>query len=160
MSERETDYMPEIMMDIRRLYESLQKFDMIAADALGLNLTDLRGVNILGDGPLTPKEIGQRLGLTSGSVTTLIDRLERVNAVDRQPVNDRRSIHVVLKPEFCDRARDVYRHLGESIANEMKNAGLLDDRSARRMSATLLSGVEGAVANLRGGDYTSSRDKH
>lgn len=160
MSEKPTNYVPDVMMDIRKLYESLQKFDMLAAAALGVNLTDLRGVNILGDGPLTPKEIGQRLGLTSGSVTTLIDRLERVDAVDRQRADDRRSIHVVLKPAFYDRARDVYRHLDESLTKEMKRAGLVDDPSARRMSATLLSGIEGAVINLVGENETLNRDEH
>lgn len=100
MPEKETNCAPEIMMDIRQLYEGLQKFDMLAAAELGVNLTDLRAINIPGDGPLTPKEIAQRLSLTSGSITTLIDRLEKVDAVDRQRVDDRRSIHVVLKQAF------------------------------------------------------------
>lgn len=160
MPEKETHYAPEIMMDIRQLYEGLQKFDKLAAAELGVNLTDLRAINILGDGPLTPKEIGQRLSLTSGSITTLIDRLEKVDAVDRQRVDDRRSIHVVLKQAFYDRARNVYRHLGESITSEMKSADLLDDASAKRMSTAVVSGIQRAVTNLVGTDETSHGDKH
>jgi DNA-binding MarR family transcriptional regulator len=48
-------------------------------------------------GPLTQRELGERLLLTSGGVTMLVDRLERAGWVTRRPhPSDRRSVVVEL----------------------------------------------------------------
>ena len=45
------------------------------------------------DGALTQRELGQRLALTSGGVTVLVDRLERAGWVRREPhPSDRRAV--------------------------------------------------------------------
>jgi DNA-binding MarR family transcriptional regulator len=46
--------------------------------------------------PLTPRQLQERLGLTSGAITALIDRLERVGCVAAPPPTDRRSVLVAL----------------------------------------------------------------
>jgi DNA-binding MarR family transcriptional regulator len=57
-------------------------------------------------GALTPRELQQRLGLTSGAITALIDRLERVGWVARTPnPDDRRSVLVELSEMAHDAAR-------------------------------------------------------
>ena len=49
------------------------------------------------DGALTQRELGQRLALTSGGVTVLVDRLERAGWVRREPhPADRRAVLLVL----------------------------------------------------------------
>jgi len=51
------------------------------------------------DGPLTQRDLGERLSLTSGAVTMLVDRLERVGWVHRRPhPSDRGYILVELSP--------------------------------------------------------------
>lgn len=61
--------------------------------ALRVADADLAAVEHLeADGPLTQRELGERLLLTSGGVTVLVDRLERAGWVSRQPhPTDRRS---------------------------------------------------------------------
>ena len=108
------------MGHVRRLYEALQRFDVLAAKALSLKLTELRCVNILGAGELTPSEIGQKLGLTSGSVTALVDRLEAKRIVKREGRHDRRSVAVSLLPEFRAEAQKVFAILGAQIRKELK----------------------------------------
>lgn len=50
-------------------------------------------------GPLTQRELGERLLLSSGGVTVLVDRLERAGWVTRGPhPSDRRSVIVELAP--------------------------------------------------------------
>ena len=70
------------------------------ARALGIGLTDLDAIEHLElDGPLTQKELGDRLLLTSGAVTLLVDRLERLGAVQRRAhPSDRRVTLVQLLP--------------------------------------------------------------
>jgi DNA-binding MarR family transcriptional regulator len=51
------------------------------------------------DGPLTQRELGDRLLLTSGGVTVLVDRLERAGWVSRHPhPSDRRAVVVEPSP--------------------------------------------------------------
>lgn len=132
------------MAEVRQLYAAMQRFDSIAADALGVNLTDLRCINALRDGELTPGEIGSRLGLTSGSVTALVDRLERLGAVRRIPVPDRRSVSVQLSSEFRGKAMNVYGELGDRITRKLK-AAKLPPETVREVLAALVAGVEQAA---------------
>jgi DNA-binding MarR family transcriptional regulator len=68
------------------------------ARSAGLSTLDLHALEHLEhSGPLTPRELERRLGLTSGAVTALVDRLERVGWVGRSPhPTDRRSVLVAL----------------------------------------------------------------
>jgi DNA-binding MarR family transcriptional regulator len=55
--------------------------------------------HLAGSNGLTPSELGQRLGLSSGGVTVLVDRLEGAGHVERHPhPQDRRKRIVSLTP--------------------------------------------------------------
>src|SRR4029450_798853 len=64
------------------------------ARKVGINSSDLECLAlILLNGPSTAGEIARRPGLTSGAVTGLIDRLERLGLVERTAdANDRRKV--------------------------------------------------------------------
>lgn len=66
------------------------------------------------DGPLTPNEINAHLHLTSGSVTSLLDRLEQRGLVTRGPhPTDRRKVLVSI----TDAGRELVDwHLPETVA--------------------------------------------
>lgn len=100
---RETDrdrLAEDIEAAMRRLSVESQKLAHAFADRHDLHFTDFDAlVNVMdaerNGTPLTPGELGVRLGLTSGATTAVIDRLERRGHVrrDRDP-NDRRKIHI------------------------------------------------------------------
>jgi hypothetical protein len=71
------------------------------AGALGIGLTDLDALEHLErSGPLTQRELGSRLLLTSGGVTMLVDRLEGLGLVRRRPhPTDRRVTLAEIAPE-------------------------------------------------------------
>jgi DNA-binding MarR family transcriptional regulator len=93
-------------------------FQHLAAAQHGFGITDMKTLSILlREGPMTAGEIGNRVRLTSGSVTTLIDRLERRDLVKRQPhANDRRKVIVTVNQEKLAAGDDVYRSIGEAFA--------------------------------------------
>lgn len=92
----------------------------------GLNETDLRLVFFLGVntcGGVTPKQAGEYLELSTGAVTSLVDRLERRGHLERQPnPSDRRSVLVQLTDsgrEIAATIGGVYRSVfRESIPTE------------------------------------------
>lgn len=65
---------------------------------------------------LTPTELGGRLGLSSGAVTALVDRLERAGYAERRPnPNDRRSSVVRLRPAELGEATRHMRPVREDL---------------------------------------------
>jgi DNA-binding MarR family transcriptional regulator len=80
----------------------LQRDRMRAALArrAGISSTDLDALEHLeADGPLTQRDLGERLSLTSGAVTMLVDRLEKAGWVHRHPhPGDRRYVLIELSP--------------------------------------------------------------
>jgi DNA-binding MarR family transcriptional regulator len=68
------------------------------ASQAGISPADLDALEHLeADGPLTQRQLGERLSLTSGAVTMLVDRLERAGWVQRRPhPTDRRYVLVEL----------------------------------------------------------------
>ena len=88
----------EITNDLRRYSVDAQHIGHAFAGLHGLNPTDLQALiavmdaELLGD-PITPGRLGEQLNLSSGSVTALIDRLERAGHIRRdRDTADRRKV--------------------------------------------------------------------
>lgn len=91
----------DLMMEIRKFTrESLMLQQAISQEA-GLNPTDAECLDYLMEmGPSTAGALGKATGLTTGAITSLIDRLERSGFVKRSAdPNDRRKVIVSLIPE-------------------------------------------------------------
>jgi DNA-binding MarR family transcriptional regulator len=77
----------------------------------GLNATDTRFVfflNAAGGRGVTPKQAGEYLELTTGAMTSLIDRLEKHGHIERRPnPEDRRSVLLHLTRSGTAVAREV-----------------------------------------------------
>src|SRR5687767_1822383 len=87
------------------------------ADYIGLHQTDQTCIDLLDwTGPLTAGEIGTHLGLSSGAVTGLVDRLEAGRWVrrERDPA-DRRRVIVHLSTERGAELWALYQPLAETI---------------------------------------------
>jgi DNA-binding MarR family transcriptional regulator len=93
---------------IRRFAAHSVLLHSVIAEALGLHVTDLRALWLLGEAPRTAGELADELGLTSAAVTALVDRLERNGYAARQRSNtDRRKVTIQADPE---RLREVDSH--------------------------------------------------
>ena len=88
----------------------LQRDRMRAALArqAGISPSDLDALEHLeADGALTQRDLGDRLFLTSGAVTMLVDRLERAGWVHRRPhPSDRRYVLIELSSTAAASAPD------------------------------------------------------
>ena len=76
---------------------AVDDFDREVARLLGINETDLRCLEILmqEEQEATPRLLADRLGLTTGSVTTMLDRLQKIGYITRSPhPSDRRRVIV------------------------------------------------------------------
>jgi DNA-binding MarR family transcriptional regulator len=92
---------------MRRTGSLMQLVGQAAADRVGINSTDLNCLNILSfSGHMTAGELAKATGLTTASITGVIDRLEQAGFVTRErDPHDRRRVVVTIS---LDRAmRDV-----------------------------------------------------
>jgi len=85
-------------------------FNARVADQLGLGVSDMQFMTyLMQDGPLSPGRLSELSGLKSGSVTGVIDRLERAGYVHRErDESDRRKVRVVLNAERLQSAESPY----------------------------------------------------
>lgn len=99
----------------RKLSTRTVLFHQAAAQALGLFPTDLKSADILNEaGPMTAGELG-KTGLSTGSVTALVDRLEKAGYVAREKdPDDRRRVIIVPLTASKKHVKDLFRSLSES----------------------------------------------
>ncbi len=98
-------------VEVAAYQESNDAFDDAAARLLKVNRTDLRclGLLVYDIGPTTPGVLASRLGLTAGSVTTMLDRLERMGYVTRvRDPDDRRKVVISPTEQIVARALEIY----------------------------------------------------
>jgi DNA-binding MarR family transcriptional regulator len=110
-------------------------FDNLAAARLGVNRTDMHCLNTIENaGGLTAGQLATAVGLTTGAVTGVIDRLERAGLARRVPdAEDRRRVKLEVTPAFYERAAEIWGPVHadwhETIASEFTSAEL--ERIAR-----------------------------
>src|SRR4051794_38555847 len=120
MSRRKRQLFEELLAEVRMSQNATDRFDQAVADALGMNRTDMRCTDVLDrEGPVTAGRLAEATGLTSGAITTVIDRLERAGFARRlSDPADRRRVLVELTPEARERASRFYAshaELGEQL---------------------------------------------
>lgn len=97
------DIKHETMMAARENGINTVMFRNAMGRKLGLNITESDCLSFLGiKGTATPTEISHYTGLTTGSTTTMLDRLEKKNFIRRKAnPNDRRGILVEINEEYA-----------------------------------------------------------
>lgn len=98
-NEKHAELLAAVTVAARRHYVAYTLFNQALAHRLGLHPTDLQclGLLELETEPLSTGEIAKLIGLTSGSATRLVDRLEKAGFIERVPdPQDRRKALVSL----------------------------------------------------------------
>lgn len=88
-------------------YEKFADWEDCVADQVGLTPRQAHAVAELGEqGPVRMKPLADRLGVTTGTLTILADRLENLGLIRRVPdPGDRRATTIVL----TDQGQSVYQ---------------------------------------------------
>ncbi|MET9518455.1 MarR family winged helix-turn-helix transcriptional regulator [Streptomyces sp. NPDC002994] len=145
----------ELTAESRRYMASYALFSQAVADHLGLHPTDLQCLNLLNleTGPVTIGRVAELTGLTTGSATRLVDRLERAGYLTRRrDTQDRRRVLVEAVPERMAEFGAVWEKLSGRWA-EMFDA--YDDDELALIIAHMRRTVEVSAAQverLRGGE--------
>ncbi|HEX8048306.1 MarR family winged helix-turn-helix transcriptional regulator [Rhizobium sp.] len=110
----------ELIQTTTRLTDALRKSSALAlmvshnvAAKVGLNMTDLECLDIIQmSGSVTAGELARRTGLSTGAMTTAIDRLVHAGYAERQDdPNDRRKVLVTTRAEHMQTLWQIYAPL-------------------------------------------------
>jgi DNA-binding MarR family transcriptional regulator len=105
-----SDLIGTLIWEIRATQAAVDAVDDAFADYLGVNRTDARCLDILErDGPMPAGELARAVGLTTGAVTAVLDRLERAGYARRtRDREDRRRVLVDVTPKVRRAAEEVF----------------------------------------------------
>jgi len=108
-----TDLQENFTLRMRGLGTRTVVYQQNVAASLGLYNNDYLSVDILHEkGPITAGELSKLTGLATGSVTALIDRLEKNGFVRREnDPNDRRKVIIVPLYENKEEVSNTYHPL-------------------------------------------------
>ena len=128
----------------RRLGSISTLYAMATAEHLGLNLSDMLCLGILSvAGPISPGQLATLIGLSTGSVTGLVDRLERLDLVRRErDEEDRRRIVLHLN---TDRAKEIGQAFIPMLEAGWKHLEQFSDDELRVLSRY----TEGAIGHMQ-----------
>ncbi|MEM1144704.1 MAG: MarR family transcriptional regulator [Pseudomonadota bacterium] len=100
----------------RELHAAVDQLDSSVAKMVGISRNDLRCLNLLETEPRSPGAIAVALKLTTGSVTTLLDRLESLDLVERRPApHDRRALLIYPTAKCFQEIGPVYKSFALSL---------------------------------------------
>jgi DNA-binding MarR family transcriptional regulator len=109
-SESLDDLRKNLALEAQAHQAAVDAVDAAAAAYLQVNRTDLRCLEILTQNDsVLPSQLAVQLGLTTGSVTAMLDRLERLGYVTRSAdPADRRKVVVRITPKATRKAAKIY----------------------------------------------------
>lgn len=107
----------ELMDSIRKLTRSTLILQHVIAGKIGLHVTDAECIDFLKEmGPSTAGELAKATRLTTGAITSVIDRLEKAGFVKRiADKTDRRKVIVTILPKNNLRAKVYYDGLAGDV---------------------------------------------
>jgi DNA-binding MarR family transcriptional regulator len=106
--DRREEVLAEFAREVRRFNGLGASFFRAAAGRIKMNVTDLQVIDLLDlSGPATAGQLAEVMGLTTGAITGMIDRLEKAGLVrgERDPEDGRRVI--VRLTTSADAMRDL-----------------------------------------------------
>jgi len=163
-AESRDDVLSEVAEELRLSGVTNDIADQVVADFLGLNRTDTRCLDIIErlDG-VSAGRLASEAGLSTGAVTTVLDRLERAGYARRvQDPGDRRRVLVELTPAARRELQQLYAPLTNATMRQlegyttdevslvrdfMRDNRRLNEAHAERVRARRRFGQEGEAAS-------------
>jgi DNA-binding HxlR family transcriptional regulator len=143
----------DFLLAIRRTGSIMQLLSQASADRIGINATDLNCLNIVAlTGHLTAGELARQTGLSTASITGVLDRLEEGGFVRRvRDPHDRR--RVIVELAYGPGLREIGPTFGPVVKAWRATAATYSDDELRLLlefQGKLEEIMRGQLARLRG----------
>ena len=107
----------DLMTSIRKLTRSSLMLQQAIAEKMNLNASDAECIDFLAEmGPATAGDLAKVTRLTTGAVTSVIDRLEKAGLVKRKnDPHDRRKVIIHIVPRKHEKANRLYAAMATDV---------------------------------------------
>lgn len=115
MASKREELLDALIQEMPWYVSAATRYQIAVADQLGMPLTDVHAIGALLEiGPAGVRRLADLMGMTTGAVTRLVDRLERAGYVSRStdPADRRRVVVQVVPERIADIGR-YYEPIGE-----------------------------------------------
>ena len=158
-ADRRAALLEQVMHEARRGGSIGTLHNRAAADLVGMNQTDWDCLDVLDwTGPITAGDLAKRVGLTSGAITGVLDRLEKAGLARRvADPGDRRRVIVELtvdptSPPTDERQAALHESFGQLAAEMVRVSEEFDADQLEAILRWLKAGndaVERSTARMR-----------
>ena len=115
-----------VMMELRALSTAQDRLDHYAMRQFGINRTDLRALDLIGQAGVTsPTALADALGMSTGATSTVLDRLEAAGYARREPDPSHRRRTLVRQTPRAEELGQVI--FGPVIAGTLSEAAAYPD---------------------------------
>jgi DNA-binding MarR family transcriptional regulator len=136
----------EIQQRMIRFIAGVILYNHAVSAKVGLGASDSQFMTLLQTyGPLTPRQLAEHTGLTSGTITGVIDRLESHGFVTREadPADRRKVVVTPSVQAIQEKLVPLYVEQGESMQSVLATRS---EAELRTISAFLADAIDNAVA--------------
>jgi DNA-binding MarR family transcriptional regulator len=144
--------------EFRRLSTATILFHQAIADRLGMHVTDHKCADILlQTGPITAGELARRTGLTTGTMTAVIDRLENAGFVRRakDPGDRRRVLIEPLRERIEEKIGPLFASMARAMAELCAEYSTQELAIIRDFTARAHQGAYEEIRKLREGSESA-----
>jgi DNA-binding MarR family transcriptional regulator len=145
------DLLAEVAEEAPRQAAAGVRLSIAIAHQLGLSLADVQCMGLLVDGPSAPSHLAERLGLTTGAMTKVLDRLERVGYISRAAdPSDRRRVVIAAEPAGLAELGRYYGPMGERMAEYVSGRTATELETILAFMRAGREAAEQEIARVRG----------
>ena len=148
-----------LFAEVRASQVATDALDQAVAERFGLNRTDARALDVLDqhEGPITAGELAQAMHLTTGAITSVIDRLEQAGWAKRvRDPEDRRRVLVAVTAKVKTIGDTIYGSDDDVIAsfpdytNEQLELLIDFTRAGREWTEARIANAQAQTRDTRG----------
>lgn len=160
-SRKRLELLAALNEEFRELSTVTILFHQAIADRLGMHLTDHKCAGILlRAGPITAGELARRTALTTGTITAVIDRLEKAGFVRRakDPGDRRRVLIEPLRERIEEKIGPLFESMARAMTELCERYSTQELAVIRDFTARSCQGAYEEIRKLREGGESTKDD--
>jgi len=144
----------QVLRSLRSVTLAMQIYADGVGHDLGLHRSDLMAMNLVSQAAgrgssMTPSQVAKNMSLSAAAVTALVDRLERVGHLVRQPdPDDGRRVRLGVSRQAEDVSRDLFQPMNDELVEAMDRY----TEGELELISRMLDDLTAAVHRARGHD--------
>ena len=130
------DVKEQLTHELFTLFNGFSSWENSVIRASDLTVSEAHAIEALGEGgKMNMKALSQRLGVTTGTTTVTVDRLERKEYAIREPIKEDRRVYLISLTPKGKQAYDEHHQYHTSLSDQILAA--LSEEEAGQLLALL-----------------------